>query len=720
MDKRLRTILGHHKSLILLFSVTILLPAIVLGIFGLRTLGTDAYRLEGNLRREQEAVLGRLRESASDGLNAFGDLLEQVLAQSTWDPANWPELCGSFSAPDGSPKVPGTVFLLTSTGTLLDVKAGYVYSGGVLNPSQDSRLWAAQRLEFTSSNPRQAVRAYRRVAEGAEDELRMLALNGMARTLFRQKQYGQARSAYRTLIEEWPPVLPEESAVFPLMAGLQLGLCAEKLGTSLQDLSLLVGVYERLFHEPRVVDSELVAFYEDAYRKLLDPLCAGQNGEPCRNYDSLRAARPDGLRQVARRQELTRRLHPILRSLAQGGTSTHRRVVRAPEWDGLIVYASRPADSADAGGSRQVLATALSEDDLAALLADSSSAPGADGVHVQVRRPSGALAYATDPGPPLAPSLEAELGEAFPGWGATLFHSSNSPSRTLIDSSRRNSLVLALGLVALLLSGTLLTVRAVVREQEVARLKAGFVSIVSHEFKSPVTSMRTLLEGLRDGLVRDPERQQLYYDVIASELQRLTRLINNLLDFSKIEAGRKAYRPVETDLVELVENLFTAFEPRARRKGFTIERDLPHGLEPIEVDPDALSQVILNLLDNAVKYSPDTRYIRLAVRQSEEAVQIEVEDRGHGIPAEEQTRIFESSFRGADEARSVSGAGIGLAVVKHVIEAHGGSVAVESAVGVGTTFTVRLPRGKSLAGSAGERDALRSLSKETSTALGLE
>jgi signal transduction histidine kinase len=227
---------------------------------------------------------------------------------------------------------------------------------------------------------------------------------------------------------------------------------------------------------------------------------------------------------------------------------------------------------------------------------------------------------------------------------------------------------------------------------EVVRMKSDFVSLVSHEFKSPIASIRTLVERLQAGSVNDPARRQLYFDVVGGELQRLTRLVNNVLDFSKIEAGRKEYFFAETDLVELTKDLLVTFEPLASQKGLRIEAEVPPSLPSVRVDRDSISQAILNLLDNAAKYSEKGTTLKVSLEPNTSFLLVKVSDQGRGIPAEDIPRIFLPSYRNGDTgSRRVPGVGLGLSVVQHVMESHGGNVTVESQVGRGSTFTLAIP-----------------------------
>jgi signal transduction histidine kinase len=232
-------------------------------------------------------------------------------------------------------------------------------------------------------------------------------------------------------------------------------------------------------------------------------------------------------------------------------------------------------------------------------------------------------------------------------------------------------------------------IRAVSREMRVARLKSDFVAAVSHEFRTPLTTIRQLSELLARSRVSTDDRKQQFYDAILSESERLQRLVENLLDFGRIEAGRLTYTLMPIDLEPLVTEVAGHVARTAASSGHRIEVHATAPVPPIRGDRDALSHAIRNLLDNAVKYSPAHEVVELSLAGNHRTVSIQVRDRGLGIPQAEQQDIFETFVRGTSPGvRRVAGTGVGLAMARQIVEAHRGSISVESAPGKGSTFTV--------------------------------
>ncbi|HZT57579.1 MAG TPA: HAMP domain-containing sensor histidine kinase [Pyrinomonadaceae bacterium] len=266
------------------------------------------------------------------------------------------------------------------------------------------------------------------------------------------------------------------------------------------------------------------------------------------------------------------------------------------------------------------------------------------------------------------------------------------------------SLSLSLLMTAVLIGGIILALRTASREMRLSQMKADFVSNVSHELRTPLASIRVFGEFMKLGRVAEAAKIREYGEHIETESRRLTQLINNILDFSKIESGRKTYSFERAQLEEVVAETLKTCEVRLKQCGFgVVFQRPPRPLAPAVFDRDAVAQALLNLLDNAAKYSEQAEKKEVAVRvgQREGRVFVSVTDHGVGIAPEEQKKIFEKFYRvSTGLVHDVKGSGLGLSLVKHIVEAHRGTVTVESAPGRGSTFTISLPAAEAVADSA--------------------
>jgi signal transduction histidine kinase len=259
--------------------------------------------------------------------------------------------------------------------------------------------------------------------------------------------------------------------------------------------------------------------------------------------------------------------------------------------------------------------------------------------------------------------------------------------------NRRTNLFLAMLLTVLvvLAFGGYIISRTVRRELEVARMKADFVSTVSHEFRSPLTGIRQLGEMLLRDRVSGEDKRRQYYELIVREGDRLARLVENALDFARMEEGRKQYHFELLDTASWLGDLTEEFQREANRTGHRLDASIPERLPTVRGDREALSTALHNLLDNACKYSPESTTVWLKVEAVDGGVRVEVSDRGVGIPAHAQSQIFDKFYRvGGEMSKRVKGAGLGLSLVQHIVAAHQGRVSVESVEGEGSTFSVFL------------------------------
>lgn len=302
------------------------------------------------------------------------------------------------------------------------------------------------------------------------------------------------------------------------------------------------------------------------------------------------------------------------------------------------------------------------------------------------------------------PFVATEIGEILPHWEAAVYLL--NPDQ-LSQSAHAIRITLGLLIAALIVAvgvGGWLIVADLSRQLTLARQKTDFVSNVSHELKTPLTSIRMFSELLADGRVSDPARQQSYLQIITAETARLTRLINNVLDFSRMERGEKKYDMRDCDLAALVQQTAESYRPHLESNGFRLECSLPDSPIPVRGDCDAIAQVLLNLLSNAEKYSNGTKEIAIDARVldgSSPCAEVRIQDRGLGVPRGCEQKIFEKFFRAHDSlSGGIQGCGLGLTLARQIARAHGGDIHYEAREGGGSCFSLRLPLGTDHNGSA--------------------
>ncbi|XXF79388.1 ATP-binding protein [Myxococcaceae bacterium GXIMD 01537] len=267
-------------------------------------------------------------------------------------------------------------------------------------------------------------------------------------------------------------------------------------------------------------------------------------------------------------------------------------------------------------------------------------------------------------------------------------------------ASTRNRAVygVLLGLFYLTLTfGVVYTGRVLYREARLSRMKTDFISLVSHELRTPLTSIRMFIETLSLGRVQEPAQMQEVLQLLLRETERLSSLIDRVLDWARIESGRKVYQRTTLPATELVDAALAAFRAQRLDGGqVDLKVDVPAQLPEVDGDREALAGALLNLLQNAYKYTGADKRITLSAQVRGKWVDLSVEDNGMGIAPRERKRIFERFYR-VDNllTRKTEGSGLGLAIAKRIVEAHGGRIAVHSEPGKGSRFTLQLPVGKS-------------------------
>jgi two-component system phosphate regulon sensor histidine kinase PhoR len=251
---------------------------------------------------------------------------------------------------------------------------------------------------------------------------------------------------------------------------------------------------------------------------------------------------------------------------------------------------------------------------------------------------------------------------------------------------------LILALVTTTVAGTAGVLGVLYREAEVARLQTDFVNKVSHDLRTPLTSIRMFVETLQLGRIQDPARQSEALEIIADETARLSGLINRLLDWARMESGRRSYTLRRQPVPAVVDLALQAFEPQRLAGNVQVTKAIEPGLPEVWADPQALAEALLNLLNNAHKYTGPEKRIAVSARKQGGTVLLTVADNGPGIARREQKRIFDKFYRAEDPlSREIEGTGLGLAMVKHIVGAHHGRVDVESELGKGAAFTIALP-----------------------------
>jgi len=523
-------------------------------------------------------------------------------------------------------------------------------------PSPRTAFVEAERLEF-SGDLNAAAAAYMRSARHADPAIRAGALMRLGRTLRKKEAVAPALGAYRDL-DALDAVVVEDLPASLVAAQGRLDTYTEARRTD----------------DAAREAAELLALLQEGRWQLTRPQYATYARSA---REVLGSAPPDDPVAITRSEVVTELWlqrgtdHPITREL-----------VSTPSGTALVIWTATATN----------LDAVIADQPYLGTLGDSVT----DNMRWAISR-EGQPLVGTAPVRGLA-AVRAAVTSGLP-WTVHVFPASVEAPLPL----PRRQIVWLLALVAAVLGGGWYFIfRSLARERQVARLQSDFVAAVSHEFRSPLTSLTHAADVLAgDRLSSDALRTQTY-QVLVRDTARLRGLVEGLLAFGRLESGAP-FQFEDTDVDALVRTTIDDFKSEPPAQGFDIDLDSDRGELGLtaRVDREALARAVRNLLDNAVKYSPDARRIDVSVVRDGGIIEIAVRDRGIGIPAAEQRAIFEPFVRGTEStSRRIRGTGIGLAMVRQIARAHGGEVSVTSAPGEGSVFTIRLPAAPAVIGDA--------------------
>ena len=258
---------------------------------------------------------------------------------------------------------------------------------------------------------------------------------------------------------------------------------------------------------------------------------------------------------------------------------------------------------------------------------------------------------------------------------------------TIVRERTITNFILIALLIIILIIGVWVVFRNIKKEIELAQIKSDFVSNVSHELRTPLSLISMFAETLEMGRIKTEEKKQEYYNIISQETSRLSRIVNKILSFSKMEAGKRTYNFKEMNLNETINEVYETYKFHLENNGFKFSLILDEAIPFINADSEAISEAIINLIDNAVKYSDEQKDISIKTGREKEFVTIEVEDKGVGITLDDQKKIFDKFYRvSSGLVHNSQGTGLGLTLVKNIVEAHKGKIDLRSEPGKGSSF----------------------------------
>jgi two-component system phosphate regulon sensor histidine kinase PhoR len=572
-------------------------------------------------------------------------------------------------------------------------------SSAPLSPSLAVLLRQAQKYEFQESDFNRALATYEKIGAMVGDRnIKAQMLANIGRCHMKLEQFDRALSCYRAVSADFPGCMSEYGIPMELVARMQIAECKRMKGDRPGATDESLHLYQDLLQKPWPLNQDRFETYSSIVEETLSGLIASGSArsggtESAKEFASLQAQHQvrTGAFQVA--NALRDDVIPALRAMANArnpGLLSPIRYARPLPQRTLLLIAAMIPDStgrASMGMVGAVINNRLLE---GGILGESvaklqCSVPP----RVVVSGLSGGLIQGTRSEGEAMVTLVFKDG--FPPWRIEFFRAQPQLSAVL-QLSRSFYFWTVLVLVLILMTGGALTARTIAHQIQVLDLQSDLVSSVSHEFKTPLSSMNALLERLREGKVKEVQKAGQYFSVMSADVEKLTRLVNNILNAAKIEEGKAAYNRLDTDMRSWLRDQMGTFENSHKDSGVKLAAHIAEDLPHLCIDPDAISLALSNLLDNAVKFSQGKKEICFRARREGENVILEMEDFGIGIPPDELDKVFDKFYRGRNALKlSVRGLGLGLATAKHIIEGHGGKLSVASNVGAGATFRIALP-----------------------------
>jgi len=641
------------------FILTVLLPGLVLALIGLRSVTSQTLSMEAEIRRSAQGLTEAARMQSQDRFEGFEERVRLRLASGQSPLESLAEL---------SPQLRVT-FQLGPGGELvapLQLPGGLGAQGSDLLFSEEwlAGINAEKEADFVA-----AESAYRRAESRARgDRSKGEALFARGRVLSRMQRDVEAEDVFNRVIRDYE--------------GLR-----ESHGFRLQDLARLSLAEQTLKKNPGRARRDLELLANDL---LASTWMIGSGGEPAvcnRVLESLEPLADPNWLSSARSQlevkttqlywaeQVIERLQTLSGSTGPIFSSDNFFY----EVDGMVLWATL-------AWGENVYAFVFDIDAVQQELQGSATRLAEQAEEVMIRIQPSQDEERTDE------YARRSLAPKLPGWSVVALPGTLELLSERQSRRRRQLLVLIALPVLLFVAGVVLTSRMIGQEIKVASMKADFAANVSHELRSPITQIRLKGEFLQMGLAEGEKELQDHYDVIVRESERLSRLVDNVLDFASIESGTKSYSLRPADIGETIRTAVESARYSMETRGMVMDLEVPEGLPVVLHEPEAIQQVLQNLISNAAKYGEKGGWIGIRARIGRQSLDVSISDRGIGMTDEELGHIFEKFYRSdSPKARREKGTGIGLAIVQYIVEAHHASVSVKSTPGLGTTFTLHFP-----------------------------
>jgi signal transduction histidine kinase len=566
-----------------------------------------------------------------------------------------------------------------------------------LSLEQRQQMQQAETAEFRDGDLPSALKGYRALQkEVVSPRWKAILLSSQAGCLLKLKQFDGAAAEYQEILSRYSHELDAQGYPFGLVIAAQLGELHGAAGRPDLSAASTIRVFQDLIMDRWDLAWDEIQFFVRHLTTRLQALERQMTETDRAHWRQLTGQWEETKRAAVDAKSFMSARWPVLSRTLQEKNRAGMPFLLFTDDRANHAVAYVPWEVSTAGGAPLVLVADLNATPLIQKLSGTVESL-ADASNLAYRLETGA-------GAPLAQSgtlpenkvwaVEATLSQAHPSLHLAVAPLSSVPAEKAAARRKQVYFGMVILAVIVILIALYATWYALSREMEVAQLKARFVAGISHELKTPLSIIGFIGQKLQLGRYGSPEEVQDYYAMISEETGRLRSLIDEVLDFSRLMENRQPYDKKPADLLALVQETAERFRHSHTEDRLELECRCEPGACLAAVDKDAFSRALLNLLDNAVKYSPPGRtHVAISLKRMGAAAVIQVEDHGYGIAPEEKDLIFDRFYRGrsASDQQTVRGAGLGLSIVKHIVTAHEGEIDLQSTLGKGSIFTIRIP-----------------------------
>ena len=698
-----------RKKILLLFLLGIAFPSLLLGYLAFRGIRNDQALLEKERLNEHRRITGLVSESIEKSISEIEQSFVYIIAENK--KLSSPALINSLDSLKQKKQLVEEIFFFQNFEKIQFPLAKPLFlPNGSLQPFTTvprnlalvEKVQTGEQFEFKDNRYQKALASYQQaVKETSDRQLKGELLSAMARVQKKSILFIDAIKTYEMIAQDYGDVQTTGGIPLGLSARLEIGNIYMATNDTLKAINIFLELYKDLIRRKWTLEKAqyefLSQYIEEPIDSILSKPSLAQQLESYQNTFRMLKIEENGQREITERL-LTFQLNAtkdlqktISRNLEDAQRSAGRFIMESEGQSYFVSLLSQMTkNGSQVDGIWGILLNAdyLKNNLLKPALESNVYSEktgwivkGTDGIAIMKSEnsPSGSV------------TVRANFEGNFPPWFIEFYQQAPQLFETVLISRRGIYFYTFFLIAGILIFGLVLTFRAVAHDLELAKMKSDFVSTISHEFKSPLTSIRQLAEMLQAGRVPSDERLHRYYDILVEQSERLSLLIDNILDFAKIEEGKKKFTFEKTDIRALLEEIVSTIQDRVGHEGFIIQLNTKKPLPLVKVDRSALTQAINNLIDNAIKYSTETKEVHIRIFIEDRHLIIAVKDFGIGIKKEEIDKVFERFYRGGDElTRTVKGSGLGLTLVKQIVEAHHGSVSVVSEPGCGSTFSLKL------------------------------